>query len=120
MLSGGGQITSTQGVTSNGDDNIIETVLSRSVEMWDPLTDRWTERASLQERRGKLGLVSLGGDEILAVAGVSGFRKTDMLGAVKYFEERCYVNFCKETALNFYKETWQYLTAPQTRWRGTQ
>ena len=56
--------------------------------MWDPLTDRWTERAPLQERRGKLGLVSLGGGEILAVAGVSGFRKTDMLGAVKNCEEQ--------------------------------
>ena len=56
--------------------------------MWDPLTDRWTERASLQERRGKLGLVSLDGDQILAVAGVSGFRKTDMLGAVKNCEEQ--------------------------------
>ena len=78
-------------------------MLSRSVEMWDPLTDRWTERASLQERRGKLGLVSLGGDEILAVAGVSGFRQTDMLGAVKYFEERFYV-FCNETALNMFRE----------------
>ena len=76
-------------------------MLSRSVEMWDPLTDRWTERASLQERRGKLGLVSLGGDEILAVAGVSGFRQTDMLGAVKDFEERFYV-FCNETALNMF------------------
>ena len=60
---------------------IMWTMLARSVEMWDPLTDRWTERASLLERRGKLGLVSTGGGEILAVAGVSGFRQTDMLGA---------------------------------------
>ena len=56
-------------------------VLARSVEMWDPLTDRWTERASLLERRGKLGLVTTAGGDILAVAGVSGFRQTDMLGA---------------------------------------
>ena len=48
--------------------------------MWDPLTDTWVERAPLLERRGKLGLVSLAGGDILAVAGVSGFRQTDMLG----------------------------------------
>ena len=87
MLSGAGQITNTPGVISNSDDNIYIDC-PRSVEMWDPLTDRWTERASLQERRGKLGLVSLDGDQILAVAGVSGFRKTDMLGAVKNCEEQ--------------------------------
>ena len=61
--------------------------------MWDPLTDRWTERAPLQERRGKLGLVSLGGGEILAVAGVSGFRQTDMLGADKYYMGQSLINY---------------------------
>ena len=63
-------------------------VLARSVEMWDPLTDRWTEKASLLERRGKLGLVTTDGGDILALAGVSGFRQTDMLGATNYDVEQ--------------------------------
>ena len=69
--------------------------------MWDPLTDRWTERAPLQERRGKLGLVSLGGGEILAVAGVSGFRQTDMLGKDKYHAEQSFFYLLQTSTANF-------------------
>ena len=53
--------------------------------MYDSLVGRWSSGPSLQERRGKLGLVTAGSDppRLYALAGVSGFRRTDQLDSVE-------------------------------------
>ena len=57
----------------------------RDVEVYDSLVGRWSPGPSLQERRGKLGLVTAGTDppRLYALAGVSGFRRTDQLDSVE-------------------------------------
>ena len=56
--------------------------------MYDSLVGSWSPGPSLQERRGKLGLVTAGTDppRLYALAGVSGFRRTDQLDSVERWD----------------------------------